>query len=108
VPVRVMCCVMQSDLAGVHVGYIAVLLCVSVAYTSADVGRRNAAALDSVEYCCQCRSACIVPHARVHRRVDLRRVSASVTAVDVHGRTHVPCDGVLCSARCAARLATGR
>lgn len=80
----------------------------SVAYTSADVGRRIAATLDAAEYCCRCGSACILPHARVQRRVDLRRVSASVTAVDVHGRTHVPCDGVLCSARCADRVTAGR
>jgi len=87
---------------------IAVYVCVSVPYTSSDVGRRIAATLDSAEYCCRCESACILPHARVQRRVDLRRVSASVTAVDVQGRTHVPCDGVICSAYCAARLSAGR
>lgn len=80
----------------------------SVAYTPADVGRRIAETLDSAEFCCQCSSACILPRARVQRRVDLRRVSASVTAVDVHGRTHVPCDSVVCSARCASRLTAGR
>jgi len=79
----------------------------SVAYTSLDVGRRIAATLDSAEFCCRCESACILPRARVQRRVDLRRVSSSVTAVDIHGRTHVPCDGVVCSARCAARLTAG-
>jgi len=84
------------------------LMCDSVAYTSSDVGRRIAAALDSAEYCCRCESACVLPHARVQRRVDLRRVSASVTAVDIHGRTHVPCDGVVCSARCAGRLTARR
>lgn len=82
--------------------------CLRIAYTSCDVGRRIAAMLDAAEYCCQCESACILPHARVQRRVDLRHVSASVTAVDVQGRTHVPCDGVVCSARCADRLTTAR
>lgn len=88
--------------------YVCVCVCNSVAYTSLDVGRRIAATLDSAEVCCQCNSACIMPHARVQRRVNLRRVSASVTAVDVHGRTHVPCDSVVCSARCGARLTAGR
>jgi len=87
----------------------AVCMCVdSVEYTSLDVGRRIAAMLDLAEFCCWCNSACILPHARVQRRVDMRCVSASVTAVDVHGRTHVPCDGVVCSARCAVRITTGR
>ena len=90
--------------------YVCVCVCVcnSVAYTSLDVGRRIAATLDSADVCCLCNSACIMPHARVQRRVNLRRVAASVTAVDVHGRTHVPCDSVVCSARCAARLTSGR
>ena len=83
-------------------------MCGSVAYKWSDVGHRIAAALDSTDYCCQCRSACLLPHARVLRRVDLRHVSASVTAVDVHGRTHVPCDGVACSQRCADRLTAKR
>jgi len=79
-------------------------VCNSIAYTSSDVGRHIAAALDSAQFCCQCNSACIVPHTRVQRRVSLRHVAASVTAVDMQGRTHIPCDGVVCSARCASRL----
>jgi len=109
--IKWMCCIVQSSLsrtdAGVHT-HCCVRVCGSVVYTSSDVGRRIADTLDSAEYCCHCQSACILPHARVQRRVDLRRVSASVTAVDVQGRTHVPCDGVVCSARCAARLTAKR
>jgi len=92
----------------VYILCVALCLYDSIVYTSSDVGRHNATALDAAEFCCQCNSACILPHARVQRRVDLRRVSASVTAVDVHGRTHVPCDGVVCSARCAGRLTARR
>jgi len=91
-------------LNGVYEIQIVVNVCDSVEYTASDVGRRVADILDSADYCCQCQSACILPHARVLRRVDLRRVSASVTAVDVQGRTHVPCDSVVCSARCSTRL----
>jgi len=108
VTVDVLCNAEWFDMNWCWCTYTLLCLCGSVVYTSSDVGRRNSAALDSAKYCCQCQSACILPHARVQRRVNLRRVSASVTAVDVQGRTHVPCDGVACSARCAARLTTGR
>lgn len=80
----------------------------SVVYTSSDVSHRIADILDSAKFCCQCESACVIPYAQVQRRVDLRRVAASVTAVDVQGRTHVSCDSVVCSARCAAKLTGGR
>ena len=72
-------------------------------YTADDVGPLMSY-LNSAKFCL-CGSPCFQYSFHYAAKLNLHKVTASATAVDIHGKMWAPMDGYLCSQKCYAKLA---